>query len=433
MTTTIEPDLLDIEHRLICRVLTDPDDWLAVAAARITDEFFVNPKHLRVWQTIRAYQTEYQQLPTIAMLRQDFPRETYDFLRVHEPINYLIEELQRSRTAAILELGMQEMADAWQEGDYDAALRALDTTGAEAHRAVPIADDMDLTTTGDERLAWYMERANAGGDLLGIRTGYVSLDKATGGLQPEQLITLVGFAKHGKSDLLLDVARATHLEGERPLYIGFEMSNREQAERYDARRAGISLTRLRDGTLRDEEWDRLHRSINTLNGMHAFILSADRTSTMTLSGIAAKIDMIKPTVVFIDGAYMMDDQDGEPKNSPRALTNLTRGLKRLAQRTKLPIVITTQGLEGKDDRKKGLTRRSIGYSSSFIQDSDVVIGVERSEEDPDIQKLSVLAARNCPPLEFFIRRDWDKGMVEELDYNPFEADGPDREDDDVRY
>lgn len=423
--TVVEADL-DIEHKLICRILTEPDDWTAVVKAQIKDEFFQNPKHRKVWDRIYGFWREYHALPTLDILRRDFPRETYTFYAVDESVDFLIAELRKEHKGALIELGMSEIATLWESGDYDEASRIWSATDSQIHRDLPVADDMDLTKSGPERLEWYRERRDNGDELLGIPTGLVSLDKATGGYQPETLTVIVGFAKHGKSDVLLHSARTTHEAGEIPLVISFEMANREQAERYDARRAGVSLTRLRNGTLTPEEWERLERAVLSIpEGMHSFILSADRTSTMTLSGLQAKIDMIRPTIVFVDGVYMMDDEEGEPKGSPRALTNLTRGFKRMAQRNKLPIAITTQALEGKDDRKRGLTRRSIGYSSSFIQDGDTIIGVERSEEDPSIQNVKILASRNCPPQDFYIRRDWDRGTLEELDYNPFESDGAD--------
>lgn len=423
-----ETELLDIEHRLICRVLTEPEDWAAVATAQITDKFFANPKHLRVWQAICAYRQEYQALPTVAMLRQDFPRETYAFIKCHEPIAFLIDEMRTSRRATLIEQGMEEVASAWEQGDYEAAQQAMAHTSAEIHQQIPVADDMDLTQTGDERLAAYMERIGQDADgIVGITTGYRCLDLATGGLQPETLTTLAGFSKNGKSFVLLDMARAAHLGGYSPLFIGFEMANREQGERVDASRAGVSLTGLRNGTLGKDDWEKLERSVRTLGEMHPFILSADRGRTMTISGVAAKIEQLRPPVVFVDGVYMMEDENGEPRMTPRALSNLTQGFKRLAQSFKIPIVISTQGLEWKADKGKGMSRKTVGYSSSFLTDSDNLIGVEVSQEDSEIQILKIMASRTCPPQDFYIRRDWDLGAFEELDYNPFETDGPDED------
>jgi replicative DNA helicase len=327
---------------------------------------------------------------------------------------------------------MEEVATAWEAGDYDTAHSALTHTSSALHQAVPVADDVDLTRTGDERLAAYMERIGRDVEgVIGIPTGYRCLDLATGGLQPEQLITIAGFAKNGKSYVLADMARAAHLAGYSPLFIGFEMSNREQGERIDSARAGVSVTALRNGTLSKDDWEKLERSVANLGEMHPFIFSADRGRTMTISGIGGKIEQLRPPVVYVDGAYLMEDENGEPRMSPRALTNITQGFKRLAQTHKIPIVISTQGLESKAEKGKArkMSRFTVGYSSSFVQDSDALIGAEISPDDPDIQILRILASRTCQPQDFFIRRDWDRGYYEELDYNPFETDRPDDEDD----
>lgn len=52
---------------------------------------------------------------------------------------------------------------------------------------------------------------------------------------------------------------------------------------------------------------------------------------------------------------------------------------------------------------------SIGYSSSFFQDSDVILGLEPVEADEEIRILKVVQARNCPPSETSITWKWDTG------------------------
>jgi replicative DNA helicase len=114
-------------------------------------------------------------------------------------------------------------------------------------------------------------------------------------------------------------------------------------------------------------------------------------------------------MLIVDGVYLMDDEQGEPKGSPQALTNITRSLKRIAQRFDIPIIGTTQVLGWKLGNKKSrkITADSIGYTSSFSQDSDLVIGVE---SDPDIDNqaiLRVVLARSAPMGEVKIKWDWE--------------------------
>ena len=106
-------------------------------------------------------------------------------------------------------------------------------------------------------------------------------------------------------------------------------------------------------------------------------------------------------------------QTGEA-NTPQALTNLTRGFKRMAQKFNIPIVITTQSLDWKKSKGK-LSANSIGYSSSFFQDADVLFGLEKPEEEVDETRvLSILASRNSGPGSTFLTWEWDTATFREM-------------------
>jgi len=98
--------------------------------------------------------------------------------------------------------------------------------------------------------------------------------------------------------------------------------------------------------------------LNAMENEHPFHL-VDAVNGITVSALSAKIEQLKPDIVFVDGVYLMlDDLTGE-MNTPQAITNITRALKRLAQKIDKPIVITTQTLLGKMRAGKG-TADSIG-------------------------------------------------------------------------
>ena len=102
------------------------------------------------------------------------------------------------------------------------------------------------------------------------------------------------------------------------------------------------------------------------------------------------------------------------------MTNVTRSLKRLATREQLPIIINTQALAWKSRGQK-ISSDSAGYSSSFGQDSDVVLGLERyntkDETSPGSRAswrlLKILASRNSGLDEVEITFDYDTGRIEE--------------------
>jgi replicative DNA helicase len=142
-------------------------------------------------------------------------------------------------------------------------------------------------------------------------------------------------------------------------------------------------------------------------------LLTDSLTGMTVSAIAAKVNTVNPDVLFVDGAYLMLDETTGEAGTPQSLTNITRSLKRLAQRANICVVVSTQSLLWKQ-KKNVVSADSIGYSSSWLQDSDVVLGLQRTEDDdPNIRTLKIVASRNCPVAEVDMLFDWELGEFRE--------------------
>ena len=346
----------------------------------------------------------------------DFPE--YKFVKAAEPLSFLIEEIQRKHSLSLLEGGLSGAVEAYEARDPDTAIGVLMDAISQISTDIPTGRDVDLTETGMERMQRYRELRDNPDFLLGAPTGFHMIDRATQGLQKEHLVVITGPPKVGKSAIMLLVAMAAWVYGFTVLMFTFEMSNDEMSERFDAFKAGISTHRLRTGSLNKDEWDKLERMMRSIESMPPFWFSADSSGASTLSGISAKVSKIKPDVLFVDGIYLMMDEITGESNTTQSLTNLTRGFKRLAQNKEIPVVISSQVLEWKMDKKKGVTLNSIGYASSFGQDANTVLAVERTD-DVQINKLKVVASRNCPPMEVFIQWNWEIGVFEELQGDPF--------------
>lgn len=411
---------MDVERLLVSRIIQDKD-FTPVADASVTSKFFLDPQNRAVFEGIVRHVANYSQVPTLAAIRADFPE--YKFVKVEDSFAFLIDKIREQHALSLIAEGMNEAVDAHENSDVARATSALADLLMQIATDVPNTRDVDITLTGADRLQRYLEFQNSTSHLRGIPTGFDTLDKATLGWQKENLVYFVGPPKSGKSTLLLLCAIAAHLYGLRPLLFTFEMSNDEMAERMDAIRAGVGHNRLRGGTLRKEEWKKLERYLKNLEVSAPFMMSADTAGASTLTGMAAKVEQYKPDIVFIDGVYLITDEVSGEVNTTTALTNLSRGFKRMAQNKQVPVVATSQVLLWKMDKKKGVTTNSIGYTSAFAQDGDVLLAVEPTE-DNEIQKVKVLEARNVGYLETYVHWDWDTGTFEELTDNPFgEADG----------
>ena len=292
--------------------------------------------------------------------------------------------------------------------DVEKAISTLQSGLTEATKQTSKLRDFDIIQDWEERLAKYNEMRENPNALRGIPTGFHGLDQITQGFRPQQFVVLVGEPKRGKSLFELIMANAAHYSGRTPLFVSFEMSVQEQLSRWDALRAKVDYNNVLTGNLSNAEMDRIERQMLLAKNMHPFIMSEDSTSLTTVSALDAKVQEFRPDALYVDGGYLMDDDNGEPKGSPQALTNITRSMKRLAQKWDIPVVLTTQVLSWKLGNKKtrAITADSIGYTSSFVQDADLVLGVERNPDADDQSIIRVVEARTAPRGEVHVAWDW---------------------------
>lgn len=400
----------DNEVRLLSRAIRTRD-ISSMLEAGVQDDWFFVEENKAVWRFIRQHWTRYQEVPTGVTVLDNFP--TYRLLAVDDNLDYLLDQLIEYRKRQSTISVVQDASEAIASGDHNAAIAVLGQGVAKLlDEGTRETTDIDLTDNATQRFEEYLNVKTRPNGLLGIATGFKTIDQATAGLQPGQLITIIAPPKTGKSVLALQVAVNVHNDGFVPLFQSFEMNNIEQQHRHDAMRAHIAHSRLIRGALNKDEEARYMKVLEEMEEMHKFYLT-DAVSAMTVTGLSAKIDKLRPDIVFVDGVYLMVDEITGEQNSPQALTNITRGLKQLAMAKKIPIVISTQVLLWKM-KKKQVSADAIGYSSSFYQDSDVILGLQKQDEEDDTSReLRIVASRNCGPASSDLLWDWEEGKFEE--------------------
>jgi replicative DNA helicase len=395
------------EQLLISKILETRSVEQVINAGLRPDHF--NSELSVIYKWILDYWREYGEVPTDRVLKQEYADLKLPNAEL-EPMARLIDELYEAYRNMQLTMAVQAASPALSNQDTDEAIRVLSDALQKAALEVAHLRDVNIIETWEERINRYKERQANPDSFLGVPTGIRGLDLLTSGFRKQQFINIVGEAKKGKSLITLAMSITAHDHGLSPLYVSFEMSADEQTARYDALISGVSHSRILRGDLSMAELDKIEKAIKIRKNMHPFHMTEDSSSLTTLSALSAKINQYRPGIVIVDGVYLMDDEQGEPKNSPQALTNITRGLKRLAQRFDVPIVGTTQVLSWKLGNKKTrqISADAIGYTSSFAQDSDLILGVE---SDPDIDNqaiIRVVLARSASKGQVRIKWDWEK-------------------------
>lgn len=410
---------MDTQNACLSKIVQE-GELLPFIESKITDDFFPDETHLKVWKLITEHYKSYGKPPSEESVHAAYP--TYVFNDYPEPLTYYLNQLKQDRKKVILTASVQEYIQRVKDDEGpdigDDLEHILRQGMARAAHEISQGRDTDFYLSHDRIINRLMERKANPGYLKGITTGFNGIDRLTGGLQPEQLITMIGTPKAGKSSVLLKMAFNAHRNGNHVLFITFEMSTEEQEDRLISLLSGVGLTKILTGTFDPVEEQKIVKALKIRKDMAGFTFTSDVSSAITVSGVQAKIQQYQPALVIVDGVYLMDDEAGNDKGTPQALTSITRGFKRLAQTLRIPIVISTQAMLYRS--KGGLKMESIGYSSSFAQDSDIVFGVEAHDQLMGVSNFKVIASRSSPKGESRVQFDWGKGLIEELDESKYE-------------
>ena len=389
----------------------DGAGWKELVNAKITPDMFFDKDVAHVYQFALDQQQKHGKFPSEVFTKQSFPN--FPRFKVSDPISLLIDAFKEWRQSQVVKQALTEAMQEYSDGDHLKALARMESGIAQVASESFTADgDVDLTKDTQDRYDAYEEFAQRPAGLLGYTCGFPTLDDILSGLQPKQLVTVVALPKVGKSTLSMQMGISAHEAGARVMFQTIEMSASEMTMRYECQRAGISYSRFRTGTLKKSEKKRYLQMLKETEKMtNPFVVTESVTS---LPQISAKIEEHQPEVIIVDGVYLLDSHPDFAPGSPQALTHLSRSFKKLAQNYDATIILTTQALQQKLQGGK-LSPHSIGYSSSFFQDSDLVIGLEMNEaKDEDQRELSILASRNSGTTSVTLDWLWDDGVFAEL-------------------
>lgn len=405
--------MASIEHLVISKIIEEQSLHEAVRSG-IKPVYFANEWE-KVYQWVLDYNNQHGAVPSERAFHVAYGDIDIEDTGV-ETFSGLFDELLNAYRSRTVIAAVSDAMGPLDKDDVSEAMAILSKGLQSASADTARLRDFNIIENWEVRFERYKEMRDTPNALRGIPTGFSGLDRITHGLRPQQFVVMVGEPKRGKSLFELIMANACHRHGLRPMFISFEMSVAEQESRYDALNAKVPYDRILSGQLSEAEMERIRKSMVLSKNMQPFIMSEDSSSLTTVSAISAKIQEYQPDAVYIDGMYLMDDEHGEPKGSPQALTNITRGTKRLAQRFDIPIVGTSQVLSWKlnNKRTRAITADSIGYTSSFVQDADLVLGVERNPDLDDQAIIRVVEARTAGRAEVHVKWDWQTMEFEEV-------------------
>ncbi|MQY52114.1 replicative DNA helicase [Rhodocyclus tenuis] len=224
------------------------------------------------------------------------------------------------------------------------------------------------------------QRAEKGGQISGLPTGFRDLDKLTNGLHPGDLVIVAGRPSMGKTTMAVNIAENVAMAGGTAFVASLEMGADQLAERSMARFGSISTTALRSGQIDDEDYNRISASLAKLYEKRLVISDDPYLSHVSRVRLAARkvrqrFDSLD--LIVIDYLQLMRG-DGNTKNEE--LGGITRALKLLAREISCPIVLLSQLSRKVEERpNKRPVMSDLRDSGSIEQDADVVLMCYRDD------------------------------------------------------
>lgn len=208
------------------------------------------------------------------------------------------------------------------------------------HYAETIEEARKLQRTGDE--------------IIGLSTGYKSVDALTGGMQGSQVIIVFGDTGHRKSMFVQNITANVARAGTPVLFIGLEMSNAENTERI------LSITG-------DE-------ALPIVYPPHTDVDYKDIDGLMELA-VADGVGL-----VVVDHLHMFE---GDGENQAASIAKICREMKRVTRKHNVPMILVSHINE--DKYRTGVPNlKDLLGSSSIKQIADTAIAIYSPGMDPSV-------------------------------------------------
>ncbi len=246
------------------------------------------------------------------------------------------------------------------------------------------------------------------GQIPGLPTGLVDLDRMTSGLQEGDLVVLAARPSMGKTALAINIAEHVAINEGKPVAVfSMEMGSNQLASRIAGSIGRINQTNLRSGRLTDDEWPRFAEAVEKVRNKPLFI---EETGGLTITDLRARARRLarqcgKLGLIVVDYLQLMSVPSSmSSENRATAVGDISRGLKLLAKDLQCPVIALSQlnrSVEARTDKRPMMS--DLRESGAIEQDADIVMFIYRDEyytkhacREPGVAEVIVGKQRNGP-------------------------------------
>ena len=401
----IPPQAIDVEEAVMGACMLERDAYSNISGL-LTCEMFYKEEHQKIFRTIENMVAMGKTIDLLTVTQQLKNDNLLD--AVGGPM-YITQLTSRVASAAHIEhhariiyekFALREMIRRFNElitiaynDDFD----EMDLAYAMNTQAI---DDLLAGKTGMRHIREVMkdntreveERQQKAdrGEMPGIPTGLIDLNRATNGWQKTDLVIIGARPGMGKTAFALHFGKWAAREKKPVCFFSLEMKDTRLSQRLILSNGGVDSDRLKSGKMTVDDWKAYYQSVGQLENLPIYIDDTAASSIRYISAIARnKKRRNECEMAVIDYLQLVEtpQENGySNKNREREVAEISRGLKKLAKELDIPIILLVQlnrGVESRADKTPMLS--DLRESGAIEQDADIVIFPWRPEYyDPDV-------------------------------------------------
>lgn len=241
-----------------------------------------------------------------------------------------------------------------------------------------IIEPTDLMIECMQEIEYQYEHNKNG--VSGIDTGYVDLNKITGGFQNSDFIIIGARPAMGKTALVLSMASKIAKKNIPVAVFSLEMSKAQLGKRLISGASCVNSQKISTGRLDENEWQRVIKATDILSKRPIYIEDSAEINILQLRSKARQLKRQKDIKLIIIDYLQLLASERKRDNKVQEVSDISRQLKILAKELNIPVIALAQlsrSVEARQDKRPMLS--DLRESGSIEQDADIVMFLYRDE------------------------------------------------------
>lgn len=260
-------------------------------------------------------------------------------------VNYadIIKETKRRRD--LIRYGTRVTTEAYGgESDSHALTEKADEWLRELAGTQPL-EVVEHPAAVTDFLRQFHDRIDRSQELLGLSTGFPSLDDLTCGLVPGEMTVVAAAVRAGKTAFSLNLTMTACRRQQCVLFVSLEMTKEQLLTRVASACAGVELLKVRKGLVTLPERQRITRAMEETKPWPLVIDDTPRMTIFDIRARARRLAAERPlALIVVDYIQLItgEQQRGREHNRALEVGDFARGLKMLARELSVPVIGLSQ-------------------------------------------------------------------------------------------